>query len=602
MSSTAITESTDIPVRHYYLTQNGRKLTEQEEVHIPYESKAPLTNCIVVGVEGTSFQLRVSKDAYPDGVNIYIKGLERGSWKYWLEAKADYPYVYRNDPPLLRYPIPEYWEFDVDEWVFGQIDLVWAVVLGRDEFGEYNGKGTQMVYHLESIPPQWQGASQDAFLVERLNSISIRDNRASSSVATSVAIPGSAPPIAAPIAPPVTPPVLGPSSPAASRQATGLAQVSVSFDPLSVARLAIGSRGIASTPPASSGHGIKRGPNGALRSTSLSLTPTRVGKQRHISPREHRQQPIQEDRQAQSRDHGQQPPPRERTEGPVALGREQPGKSPDTGPAPNIRRGIVNIPSRPVPVVSDDSDDDTPLDQLTRGNRSRDATFAVTYAHLISPLPRRSGRIQALQLRSTASATPEKYDLTPSPYVSDKVEIELFKSFWNLPNHLLGYTITEARDVVASERLENIQESEREDESEDDEGQKWFKREEMAEWAQLIAGQLEDGGGDEDEDKCSKIKRWRLNPMPEEDPPLPDNYVRKNKTKRKGRKADSKKAELRMEELTGVERSEIGFQDPIMQECWNRYLGWIDIRKSQPKPDRVAEERERGARSLPSRL
>ncbi|TKY86499.1 hypothetical protein EX895_004648 [Sporisorium graminicola] len=653
MASTNIAVSTDFPVRHYWLMSNGRRLMEEESVHVPYVTQPPLTKCIVVGVEGTSFSFRISKDAYPDGVHVYIRGAERGSWTWWLKAKPDYPYIYRSEEPKVTQYIPPYWEFDVGEWVFGRTNAVRAVVLGRDEFGEYDGKGTQTLYQVESIPPEWQGASQDAFLVERLNSISIRDDPSSSSPAPPIAA-GLYPPLIE--APSVVSPVAGPTAPTAPtalQQATQHPQTGTSFDPLAAARLATGSRGVGITPPGSSGRGMKRACEGAWNSASTSLTSFRADKQRDCSPQEPRpyatpaaastvragKQPErsarrprqevappilshiragqhghhspQEPRQGQSRSRRQQSPHPGRVQGQVikdqpetSLGPEQPGKSCDVGPAPIARQGLVRIPPRSAPTVSDDSDDDVPLDQLVR--TSRRGTFARTYAHRVSPLPRRSGRLQSGKFSSTLSATPDapspapdgrsvtpkKVDLTPRPYISNKADIDLLKSFWHLPRPVSGYYITAGPDVRADEQLD---ESDWLDESEDEDGQQWLTRKDMPEWMRLIVGpKAQEPDGQEIPDEP-----WRVRAMPE-DAPLPVNSMR-GKGKRRGKQVGSKLPELRKVGLTGVERSDLRFVDAAMQERWDRLLGRMEFEKSQAKTERIKQQKEKGARSLPCR-
>ncbi|SJX62314.1 uncharacterized protein SRS1_13160 [Sporisorium reilianum f. sp. reilianum] len=673
--------STNIPTRQYWLTSNGRRLVQEEQVYIPYETQAPLVRCVVVGVEGTRFQFRIDKDAYPDGVNVYIRGRDKGSWKYWLEAKPDYPYAFRNVPPIVRYEIPSYWEFEVDEWVFGKIDHLRAVVLGRDEFGESDGRGVQTIYDLEAIPPHWQAASQDAFLVERLNSISIREVP-SFSVAAPVADPRIAAPTLPLIAPPLAPPpaspiaarrdpqpTASPSSPAVPQRATEQAPTGTSFDPLVAARLAIRSRDTSDTLLTSSGRGVKRGIHGARHSTPLAPTSNRAGqhrdnspqqqrqlspntavtsfragkqrddspqepqqstirppavsavqagKQRQSSPQERTQRPLQEHRQGQPRNRVQQPAPREGVQGSIVKDQDQnssrlerQGKSRAAGPMSVSSNNIVKVSPRPATalpapvvdraiIVSDDSDDDTPLDKLPRrAHRRADTAYVDPHEFGTSPQPRRSGRIQALMLRSTTSATPEKFDLTPRPYVANKADIALLKSFWHLPASLLGYTITVALAIAANSHRETTEESELEEESENIDGQMWFTRRDLPEWAQLLADKTDAEAWNEVVDERCRPKAVK------EVAPLPANYVRipRPKKSKRGatRRTDPKKEQLRVVEVTGVERSKIGFKDRVMQERWDRFLGWIDIQKSQDKPERVKQQKHKGARSLPRR-
>lgn len=286
---------------------------------------------------------------------------------------------------------------------------------------------------------------------------------------------------------------------------------------------------------------------------ALAPTSAQAGKQRQRSSRGDRQQLVQ-----------------------------RPGKSRAADSPPIARRMAKNRP-RSAPVDWDDSDDDTPLDQLGWGRRS-DVSFASTYDQ-----PRRSERLLISTLRNTASATPEKadelektYDLTPHRYVTNGDHAALLQSTWHLP--LTGYDVSVAPPETDEEQpgQEWVDTDGSEDESEDDAAER-FTREDLPEWSQLIVGSIE-----------GKLRRKQM----EEDPPLQSNYVRRLK-----RKTTTKRVmgELRRVALTGVERSDVGFAEAAMHERWVRYVGWIDYQASLAKPERIEQQKQKGACSLPSR-
>ncbi|KAJ9476312.1 hypothetical protein PHBOTO_006384 [Pseudozyma hubeiensis] len=302
--------SQQVPKRPYWLVCNGERLKQQLPQFFDY--RIPIDRCVVSGIKGEPFSLRISKDKYPDGALVCVRGERPDSWDLVFDAVADLAYIYRDLDRSAGDRASPFWEFRGDNWIFGQISVVWILVMRRTEMGAHVD-AVSTHYNIQSLPRAWLAAYADGLLIERLNSLRINENQDTESAATSTAasfrvpsppttLPNSA---SLPAAPPPAPELplsnavpsnavpsnavpsnavpsnavpsnvvpsdavpLPPLSPAESTAASGStlrqSAVGVPFDPLAFARLAPGLR-----PPTSR----------IMGRTARSITSTSPGRQ-----------------------------------------------------------------------------------------------------------------------------------------------------------------------------------------------------------------------------------------------------------------------------------------------------------------------------------
>lgn len=152
------------------LSRNGQRL--REELNTDLENLSiPLSKCVVSEVEGESIDLIVSKDAYPNGAHIYIRGKARYSTSHHLEAIRDDVYNFCRDDPVIKLHVKPFWKFHLDDWVFGQTEVIWILVVALTETGAYDGRGRSKGFLVRAQPRSWQIASADAELNSLLHNI-----------------------------------------------------------------------------------------------------------------------------------------------------------------------------------------------------------------------------------------------------------------------------------------------------------------------------------------------------------------------------------------------------------------------------------------------
>ncbi|GAC94956.1 hypothetical protein PHSY_002529 [Pseudozyma hubeiensis SY62] len=267
--------SQQVPERPYWLVCNGERLKQQLPQFFDY--RIPIDRCVVSGIQGEPFSLKISKDKYPDGALVCVRGERPDSWDLVFDAVADLAYIYRHLDRPAGDRASSSWEFRGDDWIFGQISVVWILVMRRTEMGAHvDAVATQ--YNIQSLPRAWLAASADRLLIERLNSLCLdvggdqptepaatRTPTASPRPSPSTTLSGRAslqspPPLAPEIplsnaapsnaapsnavpsnAAPLPPRSLADST-AAEGSALGQSAVATPFDPLAFARLAPGLR------------------------------------------------------------------------------------------------------------------------------------------------------------------------------------------------------------------------------------------------------------------------------------------------------------------------------------------------------------------------
>ncbi|SPO26033.1 uncharacterized protein UTRI_02307 [Ustilago trichophora] len=486
--------------RGFWLSCQGQSLAEELPVQQPISP--PFAKVLVTGVQGESFQLRISKDVYRYGAHVYFRGKAKNRWEYFFDAIPDLAYLHRHRDPAVTQHADPFWECWFPKWIFGQTNLVWAVVVPLTREGRYDGFGQQVAFVLKAQPRHWQVANADELLIQRLMEITLgpkeeeddQNRQTAHAAATPPPDSESSTPIVRTSDHPVRQPEPGPSfDPFAAKAAESRRFVKISQQPL----------------PSSS---LLRQPS-ALRRPAVPLQPS-------VRPIAEATQPDLESR----RDFKhtirpsvlEPPPPRThtpaRTEDAVRTPTPQ-VPNPAQVPSPirvqaaarahrqtqTSSRSRSNIRTHDAidSDYSSDDDDDTPFSELLRPLTDLEVSAIGLATPEANAGPRKSKRIQQLRRRASSSAEADAYRFLPIRPTDRWKDIERLESFWHLPvtaNAELRFLLTveldphDISDADSTSSRELQSEEESDDESGRDNSKDLVPVQEVPNWIRQITG------------------------------------------------------------------------------------------------------------------